>query len=343
MRQTTTARKPTCVNYFETYWRKLTAMRPDQALLVFQSTLAALAITPFGVWRLSRGNWGQGIFDLVLVLVLLGLAYLGLSGRWLRSIGFTVASLYVLSSLFVAYQFGPLGHYWFFPAIVAGFFVVRAREALWLAGFGLIAHVLLAARYSVSAELATFAATSLLVCVFIYAFATRLRQDNRRLYLDSTVDSLTGAGNRRMLDDVLAELPEDTTPNPYSLLMLDIDHFKSVNDQYGHTIGDLCLNRLAHLLMGDLAPSQRLFRYGGEEFVVLVHGNEASALALAEKLRQDTQCNQLIREAMITVSIGVAERRPQEDVHAWMRRTDGALYEAKQKGRNRCCVSRCPA
>lgn len=326
------------MNLLESYWRRLTSMRPEQALLVFQSTLAALAISPFGVWRLGRGDWGQGVFDLVLVLVLLGLAYLSMLGRWMRSIAFAVASLYVLSSLFVAYQFGPLGHFWFFPAIVAGFFVVRAREALGLAGLGLVAHVLLAARQGVGAGLATFAATSLLVCIFIYAFATRLRQDNRRLYLDSTVDSLTGAGNRRLLDDVLAELPEDGHHGEFSLLMLDIDHFKVVNDQYGHAIGDRCLNRLAHLLMTDLEPTQRLFRYGGEEFVVLVQGGVAAAQALAERLRSDVEHSQLIREAMITVSIGIATRVAHESVHAWMRRADGALYDAKQQGRNRCCV-----
>ena len=326
------------MNLFESYWRRLTAMRPEQTLLVFQSTLAALAISPFGFWRLSRGEWGQGVFDLALVFVLLGLAYLSMLGQWLRSIAFAVASLYVFSSLFVAYQFGPLGHFWFFPAIVAGFFVVRAREALGLAALGLIAHVLLAARHGVGASLATFAATSLLVCIFIYAFATRLRQDNRRLYLDSTVDSLTGAGNRRLLDDVLAELPVNGHQFEYSLLMLDIDHFKAVNDQYGHAIGDHCLNRLAHLLMSDLEPSQRLFRYGGEEFVVLVQGGVAEAQALAERLRSDVEHSQLIREAMITVSIGIATRLAHEGVHAWMRRADGALYDAKQQGRNRCCI-----
>lgn len=323
----------------ESYWQRLTEIRPEQALLVFQSSLAALAITPFGFWRLSRGEWGQGTFDLMLVLVLLGLAYLGLRGRRLRSIGIAVASLYILASLFVAYQFGPLGRYWFFPAIVAGFFVVRAGEALWLAGLGLVAHALLASRHGVDAELGTFAASSLLVGVFINVFATRLRQDNHRLYLDSTLDSLTGAGNRRLFDDVLAELPQDVGPHDMSLIMLDIDHFKTVNDRYGHAIGDLCLNRLAHLLRTDLQGSQRLFRYGGEEFVVLMSGGRAEARALAERLRLDVEHTQLIREAKITISLGVATRRPHEEVHAWMRRADDAMYEAKQQGRNRSCVA----
>ncbi len=328
------------MNLLESYWRRLTAMRPEQALLVLQSTLAALAITPFGVWRLARGEWVQGGFDLVLVSLLLALAYLSIRGQWMRSIAFAMAGLYVLSSLFVSHQFGPLGHFWFFPAIVASFFVVRAREALALAGLGLLTHVYLVGPEGWGAGFTTFVATSLLVSVFIYAFATRLRQDNRRLYLDSTVDSLTGAGNRRLLDDVLAELPAGAgDQKEYSLLMLDIDHFKAVNDQYGHAIGDHCLHRLARLLVTDLGPSQRLFRYGGEEFVVLVEGGTAMAQGLAEHLRLDVERTQLIREAMITVSIGIATRLPDEGVHAWMRRADGALYDAKQHGRNRCCLA----
>ena len=324
---------------FDSYWQRLEMIRPDQALLVFQSTLAAIAITPFGIWRLGRGDWGQGVFDIALVVLLLGLAYLGLKGQRLRSIGLVVASLYVLASLFVAYQFGPLGHYWFFPAIVAGFFVVRAGEALWLACLGLAAHLLLASRQGWGPELGTFAATSLLVCIFINLFATRLRQDNRRLYLDSTLDSLTGSGNRRLLDDVLAELPDEADSSRMSLLMLDVDRFKSVNDQFGHAIGDLCLNRLAHLLMTDLQPPQKLFRYGGEEFVVLTPGSAQDAAALAERLRSDVEHTQLIRETKITVSIGSASRGLHENAHDWMQRADDAMYQAKQQGRNRCCTA----
>lgn len=308
-------------------------------MLVFQSTLAALAITPFGFWRLNNGELGQGLFDLTLVIVLLGLAYLCLQEKLLRLISFVVASIYVLSSLLVAYKFGPLGHYWFFPAIVAGFFVVRASEALGLAALGFLAHVLLASRQGWGIELGTFAATSLLVCIFINAFTTRLRQDNHRLYLDSTIDSLTGAGNRRLFDDVLAELPEDANHETMSLLMLDVDHFKVINDHYGHAIGDRCLNRLAQLIMNNLQPSQRLFRYGGEEFVLLVSGSAAEAQALAERLRSEVEHTQLIREAMITVSIGIATKYSQEKLRAWMRRADDAMYEAKQQGRNRCCVA----
>lgn len=322
------------------YWQRLSRMRPEQALIVFQSSLAAVAITPFGIWRLSQGQWAQGIFDLVLVVILFGLARLGREDRWLRPVSFGVACLYVLASLFVAYQFGPLGHYWFYPAVVAGYFVVRATEALWLAVLGLSAHTLLALRQGWSADTATFATTSLLVCVFIYAFASRLQQDNRRLYANSTVDSLTGAGNRRLLDDALSEITSNTAPVQASLLMFDIDHFKRVNDTHGHAVGDLCLNRLATHVMAQLAPGQRMFRYGGEEFVILLTDPPEQAEALAERLRADIAQATLIRETQITVSVGVAHRVPGETSHAWMLRADQALYQAKQTGRNRVCLNR---
>jgi diguanylate cyclase (GGDEF)-like protein len=321
------------------YWQRLSRMRPEQALIVFQSSLAAMAITPFGLWRLSQGQWGQGVFDLVLVVVLFGLAWLGREARWLRSASVGVASLYVLASLFVAYQFGPLGHLWFYPAMVAGYFIVRANEAVWLALLGLFAHMLLALRQGWTAEAVTFLATSLLVCIFIFAFSSRLRQDNRRLYTDSTVDSLTNAGNRRLLDDALAEVSADDYPGRPSVLMFDIDHFKQVNDTYGHAVGDLCLSRLASRVMSQLQGGQRLFRYGGEEFVVLLPDEPQQAAGLAERLRADVAQATLIRESAITISIGVAERLPGEAIHTWLRRVDDALYQAKQTGRNRVCLA----
>lgn len=314
-------------------------MRPEQALIVFQSSLAALAITPFGLWRLSQGQWGQGVFDLVLVVVLFGLAWLAQETRWLRSASLGVAFLYVLASLFVAYQFGPLGHFWFYPAMVAGFFVVRVNEAVWLTSLGLFVHMLLALRQSWTTEVTTFLVTSLLVCIFIFAFANRLRQDNRRLYVDSTVDSLTGAGNRRLLDDALAEVTADGHPGRPSVLMFDIDHFKQVNDTHGHAVGDLCLTRLASRVMSQLHGGQHLFRYGGEEFVVLLPDEPQQAAHLAERLRADIAQATLIREAAVTISIGVAQRLPGEAIHAWMRRVDDALYQAKQTGRNRVCLA----
>ena len=318
----------------------LRSSRPEHALLIFQSLLAALAITPFGIWRLWRGETRQGLFDLGLVAVLVAMAWLGRDVRWLRPVSRAVAVAYVAASLVVTHEFGVLGQYWFFPAVVASFFVIRSGEAFALALAGLALQLWMAHGLSGwDARNVTFLATSLLVCVFIFAFATRLRTDNSRLYADSTLDPLTGAGNRRLLDDALGQLQREDTPAQAVMLMLDIDHFKSVNDRFGHATGDLCLQRLAERVRQRLAPGQQLFRYGGEEFIVLAPGDAAQGATLAEALRADLAAAALIRDAAVTISVGVAARRPDESSRDWIRRADDAMYAAKNAGRNRVRVA----
>lgn len=320
----------------EAAFTALQRFQAERALLIFQSVLAAVAILPFGLWRLGRGELSQGAFDIGLVVLLLGMAWLARSARWTRAISRGVAVIYVVASVIVTQQFGVLGQFWFFPAVVATFFVVRSTEALMLALAGLSVHLwITTARSSWDAREMTFLATSLLVCVFIHAFASRLRFDNTRLYRDSTVDSLTGAGNRRLLDDTLAAQANAPAGPSSTMLMIDVDHFKSVNDRFGHQTGDLCLQRLAARLATRITPAWRLYRAGGEEFVVLAALPLDAGVALAEALRADVAAAPLIREAPVTISIGVATRRPGESVRDWMRRADDAMYAAKNLGRNR--------
>jgi diguanylate cyclase (GGDEF)-like protein len=319
----------------------LRRLSTERALLVFQSVLAALAITPFGLWRVSHGEWAQGLFDLGLVVLLLTMAWVARIERWARPLARAVSILYIASSLVIAYRFGVLGQFWFFPAVVATFFVVRAGEALMLSLAGLAAHLwILTTRWSSDTEAMTFLATSLLVCVFIHAFASRLRFDNSRLYRDSTVDSLTGAANRRQLDDALASQAHQAPAGGWTMLMIDVDHFKSVNDRFGHPTGDLCLQRLAARVTQRIGPTRTLYRAGGEEFVVLGAMSLDEGTALAEMLRADIEGTPLIREDRVTVSIGVASRRPGESTRDWLRRADDAMYAAKRDGRNR--VRTCP-
>jgi diguanylate cyclase (GGDEF)-like protein len=320
-------------------WRAIQSrLGREQTFLVLQSVLAALAITPFGLWRLWRGNVAQAWFDLVLVGTLLLLAALGVFNRHLRLVSVLFALVYTVGSAVVVYRVGPAGLFWVFPAVVAVFFVVRAREAFVISLLGLALNTFLALRLTTPFETMTFVVTNLLVCVFVYIFSSRLRLDNYRLLAESTVDPLTRAGNRRLMDDTLAHLVAEPH-GPHAVLMLDIDFFKTVNDRFGHATGDLCLSRLSTEVMGLLRNGEKWFRYGGEEFVLLVPGDDAIAVALAERIRVHVAQAALVRETPITVSIGVASHWPGESVHAWLRRADDALYEAKNTGRNRVCVS----
>lgn len=163
-----------------------------------------------------------------------------------------------------------------------------------------------------------------------------------QLSREARSDSLTGLLNRRALGEILAEEAERARryERPLSILLLDIDHFKRVNDEFGHDLGDEVLYQMAQTCLSSLRASDRVGRWGGEEFLVLLpETSPEEALVLAERLRQkvaETVCTARGRRMQVTVSIGVASLAPDESWESTYARVDGALYEAKRGGRNRC-------
>lgn len=153
----------------------------------------------------------------------------------------------------------------------------------------------------------------------------------------SRMDSLTGLPNRRAGDEMLAQLLQATTPA--CLLAVDVDHFKRVNDQHGHLIGDRALVHLAALLRAELRAADVLARVGGEELLVLLpHSDIAAAAELAERLRACVEAKPLRvgnERVALTVSIGAAPRCAGDSAESWLARADAAMYTAKRDGRNR--------
>ncbi|MDB6060466.1 MAG: hypothetical protein JWM78_569 [Verrucomicrobiaceae bacterium] len=154
-------------------------------------------------------------------------------------------------------------------------------------------------------------------------------------------DALTGVGNRVALE-VTAEREiamARRSGQPSALLVIDIDHFKRVNDKYGHSAGDCVLVETARQLKQNCRESDSIFRFGGEEFVVLLNQTEETgAFAIAERIRTaiDSMLVQYGQQTIhATASIGVACLNPGEGLPAWFDRADRALYLAKQAGRNR--------
>ena len=170
------------------------------------------------------------------------------------------------------------------------------------------------------------------------------------LKYETSTDSLMGIYNRRCLNLKLTEEIERAHRYNFqlSMLLLDIDHFKKINDTYGHYIGDLVLKSLGHLLLKNVRKMDIIARYGGEEIAVIApHTSVPTAVDLAERLRQIVETSVMVpadkqenRQAVtISVSIGVAGLDRQiVDKQSLIERTDEALYRAKQKGRNRVVV-----
>lgn len=160
------------------------------------------------------------------------------------------------------------------------------------------------------------------------------------------LDSLTGLFNRRWLDETLPELVarHHAQNRPMALLMLDIDHFKSFNDTFGHLSGDQALTAVARTLQAHIRNGDQAARFGGEEFVLIL-----PETATAEASRIATRLRHAIRRTRITshegaalpgvtVSIGLAEILPAESAESLLARADAALYQAKQEGRNRLVI-----
>lgn len=171
-----------------------------------------------------------------------------------------------------------------------------------------------------------------------------LRESEQRFRELSVRDELTQLFNRRYFYEQLDKEIERATRHEQALtlLLLDLDDFKRFNDTYGHVEGDRALSRLGQVITGLLRRTDSGFRYGGEEFSVLLpHTSREAAVATAERLRQAFSRECLIPTGQepvhLTISIGVAEYRPGEDSETFVRRADQLLYAAKDHGRDRVC------
>ncbi len=173
----------------------------------------------------------------------------------------------------------------------------------------------------------------------------RLRTDLVRARDEVLLDPLTGVLNRRGFDQRLAALMQQRAAGgpPHSLVMIDIDHFKKVNDTHGHVMGDQVIRGLAALLRRSVPDGeQRVARYGGEEFAVLLPGTSvAEGARLADMVRRQVS-EMRIRDrrsqavlTRVTISAGVAALEPRDDPAGWIARADAALYRSKASGRDR--------
>lgn len=175
--------------------------------------------------------------------------------------------------------------------------------------------------------------------------ADQLRTRLKSKHQQSIIDPLTGAHNRLAYDErVGAEVARwKRYSNPLAILVLDVDHFKKINDHYGHKAGDKALKLIAQVLKENLRETDFLARYGGEEFTVLITETPEDGVAgVTEKLRkavEECKFHYASKDVPITISAGYAMFREGDSAETAFNRADGALYRAKERGRNQVCAA----
>ena len=334
----------------ELLWKARRALKVDDDALAPHrerirlnfSWLAAVALMPFAVFHLVGANWRMFGVNAILVGVMLANVW---SLRRHRAPVFpfwTLGFVMVAGACTSVLLQGIHGVVWAYPAVFMFFFVLPRGLAMAL-GLVLLLAIPAASVLTLGPPVAARVFMSLgFVLIMINVVLNVLGELQRALVTQAITDPLTGAFNRRHLQEHLAQrvAPIGTAAARDVLLAIDIDHFKRINDAYGHAVGDQVLCRLVDTIHARKRSGDLLFRTGGEEFMLLLPRiTLAAAQGVAEDLRQRLALAGLVPDEAITVSIGVSALGPGQTVDAWVGAADAALYEAKRGGRNRVVLA----
>ncbi len=310
--------------------------RPRAARLL--AGTSAAAIIPFAIWDIVGGDRWIGV---ALLAVAAGLTF----STWLVDAGHhspiaSIALFVVPTTTVIAWGVVAIDvylTYWSFVAVTATYLVLPQRWAWGASGF-IVAVVAPVAGHQhgwwVGARLAV---CLLLVAVFAGVAVRLVDRLQRELVAQVITDPLTGVLNRTTLASEIGRVI-DRAPGA-SLLAIDVDDFKTINDRFGHGAGDRVLVDLAIVLRSTVRDDTPLFRLGGEEFMMIIEGGAFdSGRGVARRLVETVAAHRFLDAHSVTVSVGVADLTRHDTIDEWMQRADRALYAAKAAGRNTLVV-----
>lgn len=307
----------------------------------------AIVVTPFVIFRFFQRFYLVAAIDATLVVIgIVASVHAWRTGKTERP-ALVLAVVLGLTIVALSVVIGLDGAMWVFPVVLFVFYLVPPV-------FGLVAMLCVTAAFvlqefmmpgsifSTPYQMISFLAALVTAAVFSYVFALRASIQRDQLMQLSIRDALTNLYNRRHLEEELnvALSERDRYGMTYGLLIFDVDRFKEINDQAGHAAGDRVLVELADLIRQSIRGSDRAFRYGGDEFVILCPRVTVESLAqIADHLVSSVPRHiSDVSGVSVTISVGGATLAEDDTKESWNKRADHRLYEAKARGRNNAVV-----
>jgi diguanylate cyclase (GGDEF)-like protein len=306
----------------------------QKQVLKFIAAITLLIFVPLGIKNILIGEIMLGAvllaFEISLLLEVTALIY-----NDSRVFGYLVPlSLLIISIIMAIHVFGTLASYWVFPIVIAIVFLI-SQQAATISNAIIISGVSIALYpYQEPEIIARYSFSLIVTVVIVHVVVREVRKLQAELRHLSERDALTGALNRHQLHPSLEDAIKHYSHS--TIVMIDIDHFKSINDQYGHDVGDLVINQAVRLIDNNTRGNDLLFRLGGDEFLILFNGLDQYAVeSIVNLINKNIREQEYPFNAKVTLSCGIAESKPFESSHEWIKRADLALYQSKMLGRNR--------
>lgn len=309
------------------------------SILSLLGVVSVLGIFPFVVVRYFEQKYSAALVDMALIIGIISLVGYALHSKKTRVASLAAAVFIAIGTVLMIIVNGLDSILWVYPVFAGTFFLAKPIEACSINLATGIALVVLSDIFTVI-PLIPFVATTLVLSMCAFVYANQGVKLFRLLGNLNTIDALTGALNRRALSTDLAAAIANAERNGLQqlLVLLDMDHFKLVNDQYGHAVGDQVLQKFVSITSAHIRKYDRIYRYGGEEFVLLIPQiDPAQQHAFIESLRAVIKRDLATPDGkQVTLSVGIAAWVAGTTVDTWLKRADDALYLAKSSGRD--CV-----
>lgn len=311
----------------------------QEKTIVGVAFVVLIFLMPFSIYHFYLERYVLGIGSLTIVILMAINAWNCWRGRYYPLwIFFSLAPISAIFLGLTIYQHDVMGLLWCYPAVICFYFMLPQHYA-WGANAALLLMALPMSWQFLDMDLAV-GATATLLCVsaFSMIFVRVIHAQQHKLHELAMTDSLTGLANRVQLHQSLEQAVRlhERRRMPMTLIALDLDNFKRINDTLGHDAGDDVLRGIGDLLKKRIRRSDKVFRLGGEEFLILLYDTDLDkGWLVAEEVRKAIEAMPLLPNRHVTTSLGIATLQPKEYWGDWMKRSDDNLYRAKKAGRNR--------